>query len=224
MGAVAADRAMTYSILSALHLAAPAKGLADTIRAGGLFSGEAAAPVRAAANDLSAAFREAAQPVFENDLAAEHTRLFVLPSGVAPHESIYCDENTRLGGRVTEGVKRFYEHAGAELSTVCLELPDHIGVELEFMNFLCGVEAQLRLQAHTAGLLQCLGFQRDFLSEHLLRWYGPFCDRVLNLSNSGAYRALARLTAAFLEVEGSRVPGLSDELHSKSRTVCVPVT
>ena len=91
MGAVAADRATTYGVLSALHMAAPTKDLADTIRAGGLLAEEAAAPLGAAACYLTAAFREAAQPAFENDLAAEYTRLFVLPSGVEPHESIYRD-------------------------------------------------------------------------------------------------------------------------------------
>ncbi len=220
----AAGRAKTYGVLSALYTAAPAGDLADMIRKGGLIAEDASGPLGTAANDLTASFREAAPQGFENELAAEHTRLFVLPSGVVPHESMYLDANKRLGGRITAGVQRYYEDAGARLTKACLELPDHIGVELEFMSFLCDIEAQFRKQPDVAGLQKCLRFQHDFLTEHLLRWYQPFCEKVLRDSSSRAYRALARLTIAFLEAEREWVPELIDKLDSESRTVCVPET
>ena len=221
MQVVAAGRARTYGALSALYIAAPSKDLAEMIRAGGLAAQDSSSPLGAAASDLTASFREAAVPGLENELAAEYTRLFVLPSGVLPHEAIYLDENKRLGGRVTAGVRRYYEDAAAKLTNACLELPDHIGVELEFMGFLCGIEAQLREQADAAGLQKCLEIQHGFLTEHLLRWHQPFCAKVLASSNSGAYRALANLTIAFLEAERGLVPELIDKLDSESRTVCV---
>jgi len=221
MQVVAAGRARTYGALSALYIAAPSKDLAEMIRAGGLAAQDSSSPLGAAASDLTAFFREAAVPGLENELAAEYTRLFVLPSGVLPHEAIYLDENKRLGGRVTAGVRRYYEDAAAKLTNACLELPDHIGVELEFMGFLCGIEAQLREQADAAGLQKCLEIQHGFLTEHLLRWHQPFCAKVLASSNSGAYRALANLTIAFLEAERGLVPELIDKLDSESRTVCV---
>lgn len=222
--AVAAGRARTYGVLSALYTAAPSRDLVAKIRAGGLVAEDASGRLSAAANDLTTSFREVAAPGFENELAAEYTRLFVLPSGAVPHESMYLDENKRLGGRVTAGVQQYYQDAGAHLTKACLELPDHIGVELEFMSFLCGIEAQFRNQTDVAGLQKCLGFQHGFLTEHLLRWYKPFCDKVIGGSSSGAYRALARLTIAFLEAERELVSELIDELDSESRTVCVPET
>ena len=224
MQAVAAGRARTYGVLSALYTTAPARDVAAMIRAGGLVAGGASVPLSTAANDLSDAFREAATQGLDNELAAEHTRLFVLPCGVMPHESMYLDVNKRLGGRVTAGVQRYYENAGAQLTRACLELPDHMGVELEFMNFLCDIEAQLRKQSDVAGLQRCLGFQHDFLTEHLLRWYQPLCERVLRDSSSGAYRALARLTTAFLDAEGALVPRLIDELDTEARILCVSET
>lgn len=224
MQAVAAGRAKTYGVLSALYSAAPTSELAQIIRAGGLIAPDASGPLSAAAHDLTASFRATAAQGPDNELAAEYTQLFVLPSGVLPHEAIYLDESKRLGGHVTVGVQRFYDTAGAELAGACLELPDHFGVELEFMNFLCGIEAQLRQQPDDAALQTCLRFQHDFLAEHLLRWYQPLCERVLQDSSSGAYRALARLTMVFLEAEGELVPQLIDELDSESRTVCVPET
>ena len=224
MQVVAAGRATTYGVLSALFLAAPSKAVADAIRAGGLLGEEASTALRAAASELTIAFQEADRPDLENELAAEHTRLFVLPSGLVPHEAVFVDQNKRLGGRITEGVRRYYHDAGAELSQACLELPDHIGVELEFMHFLCGIEAQLRERSDAAGLRKCLQFQSDFLGEHLLRWYRPLCEKVIGESRSAAYRALARLTIAFLDSERDLVPQLINELDSESRTVCVPET
>lgn len=220
-GTVADSRARTYAILSALYTAAPTQDLVATIRTGGLLAEGASAPLTVAANELSDALRDVATPGSYNDLAAEHTRLFVLPSGVMPHESMYLDQNKRLGGRITAGVRRCYEEAAAELTKACLELPDHMGVELEFMSFLCGIEAQLRKQPDAAGLKRCLGFQHDFLAEHLLRWYQPLCERVLRDSASGTYRALAKLTVAFLKSETQLVPQIIDELDTESRTLCV---
>ena len=67
-------------------------------------------------------------------------------------------------------------------------------------------------------------FQNDFLGEHLLRWYRSLCEKVIGESRSAAYRALARLTIAFLDSERDLVPQLINELESESRTVCVPET
>lgn len=221
MKVVAAGRARTYGALSALYITAPSEDLAEMIRAGGLAAENSSSPLGAAASDLASSFREAAASGLENELVAEHTRLFVLPSGVLPYESMYLDANKRLGGRVTVGVQRCYEDAAARLTNACLDLPDHIGVELEFMSFLCDIEAQLREQADVAGLQKCLEIQHSFLTDHLLCWHQPLCAKVLASSNSGAYRALANLTVAFLEAERELVPELIDELDSEARTLCV---
>lgn len=220
MQTVAAGRAKTYGVLSALFMARPSGELADTIRAGALVADGASSPMRAAAGELLAAFRQTAQPDCENELAAEHTRLFVLPSGVVPYESVYLDENKRLGGRITENVKCYYRESGAELSSGCLELPDYLGVELEFMSFLCGIEAQLRERPDAAGLRKCLGFQDDFLKTHLLRWAGPCCEKVIGETNSVVYRALGRFTLAYLDSEREFVPQLIGEIDSEARTLC----
>jgi TorA maturation chaperone TorD len=222
---VAAGRASTYGVLSALYLAAPSEALVDSIRTGDVIADGGSGALHAAANDMMVAFGEAAaKSGFGNELAAEHTRLFVLPSGVVPHESFYVDTNKRLGGRVTEGVKRYYRDASAELTEQCLDLPDHIGVELQFMSFLCDIEAQLRGQPDAAGLRKCLGCQSEFLNEHLLRWYKPCCQKVISEASSGVYRAVARLTMAYLDAERKLVPQLISEIDSESRTVCGPET
>lgn len=221
MQEIAAGRAQTYAVLSALYLAPPSGDLADIIRGGG-FAAEAGSALEAAAADLTAFFRSAAPGNFlDSELAAEYTRLFVLPSGVVPHESFYLDENKRVGGRVTAGVQQYYQDAAVRLTGACLELPDHLGVELEFMKFLCDLEQQFWGTLDFAGLQKSINFQDGFLGQHLLRWSGRVCERVLAETNSDLYRALACLTLDFLRVEEAFVPELTGEIHSEWRQVCV---
>lgn len=217
MGAVAAWRTGTYAILGALYSAPPSSDVAEAIREGGLDENGRGA-FSTAAHDLAAFFRNGTPA--NDELVAEHTRLFVLPSGIIPHESFYRDEKKRLGGHVTVNVKKFYEKAGAEIAETCLELPDHMGVELEFMKFLCDLEEQFWAEPHPEGLKTSLDFQNRFLASHLLNWHEALCDRVLEETGSELYRALARLTKEFLEAERRFVPLLTEQVHSRWRTPC----
>jgi TorA maturation chaperone TorD len=215
----ASGRAKTYAVLAALYTVPPTKELADAIREGNLPRERGGALAEA----LTESFRRGADEQADNDLVAEHTRLFVLPSGVVPNESYYADQNQRVGGHVTAEVQRFYDAAAAQLTGACLEMPDHIGVELEFMKFLCDIERQFRAVGDPDGLQRCLDFQSGFLEAHLLRWHKRLCERILAETNSDVYRALARLTLEFLEEERAYVPELTGKIQSDSewRTACV---
>ncbi|PIV88194.1 MAG: hypothetical protein COW48_07365 [Hydrogenophilales bacterium CG17_big_fil_post_rev_8_21_14_2_50_63_12] len=218
---IAAGRAHTYSILAMLYAAPPTAELAAMVRAGGL-APEGGSALSAAADALTEAFRnDAAQGLPDSDLVAEHTRLFVLPSGVVPHESYYLDDSHRLGGHATVAVQRYYEAAGTQTTSTCLELADHMGVELEFMKFLCDIERQFWQEPNPEGLQRCLDFQAGFLDGHLLRWHKTLCERVQGDTSLDIYRALARLTLEFLEAERTFVPDLTESIRSEWRTACV---
>lgn len=221
MKMVAANRAKTYAVLAALYSAPPSADMAALIRAGGLVAEGGGNALSAAANALTTAFGRAASfGLPEAEIVAEHTRLFTLPSGVVPHESYYADENQRVGGHVTAAVKQYYDDAVAELTGACLELPDHIGVELEFMQFLCDIEKQFWTEPNEDGLRRCLDFQSGFLAEHLLRWHRGLCQKIQSETSLDIYRALATLTIEFLEAERTFVPELAKEIHSEWRTPC----
>ncbi len=220
MQAIAAGRAKTYAVLAALYSAPPSQELAALIRAGGL-APEGVSPMAAAAEALTQSFRRAASDGLpEAELVAEHTRLFTLPSGVVPHESYYADKNQRVGGHVTAGVMRYYDAAAAKLTGACLELPDHIGVELEFMQFLCDIEKQFWQEPNEDGLRRCLDFQNGFLADHLLCWHRELCEKILNETSLDIYRALATLTIEFLEAERTFVPEMAKGIHAEWRTTC----
>ena len=221
MQAVAAGRARTYALLSALYLSPPSEDLAALIRADGLAQEEGSA-LGAGAAALTACFRRiASEGLPDSDVTAEYTRLFVLPFGAVPNESFYLDEKKHVGGRVTAAVQRFYDAAAARLSGTSMELADHIGVELEFMKFLCDLESQFWNAASEEGLETCIGFQRDFLENHLLRWHQALGRKIVEESSLDLYRALARLTIDFLEAERAFVPALAREVCSEGRTACL---
>lgn len=220
MQIVASGRAKTYALLAALFSAPPSEELAVMIRKGGL-APEGNVPLKQAVEALTKAFRllKSAGPS-DADVVAEHTRLFTLPSGVVPHESYYTDKNQRVGGHVTATVKLCYDKAAAQLTGACLELPDHMSVELEFMQFLCDIETQFWNGPDFDGLQRCLEFQNGFLFEHLLCWHRELCEKILNETGLEIYRALATLTLEFLEAERTFVPVLVQGIHSEWRTPC----
>jgi TorA maturation chaperone TorD len=213
---LASGRARTYAVLSALYLAPPSQELVTEVLQAGLGGGRDNPLARALVESL----RSGTEGRAGSDVVAEHTRLFVLPSGVVPNESNYLDDNRRVGGHVTVAVQQFYEAAAARFSGACLELPDHIGVELEFMKFLCDIESQLWQAADLPALDKCVEFQCRFLDEHLLRWHRSLCDRIAGESILELYRALARLTADFLEAERAYVPELAREVGTERRDLC----
>lgn len=198
------ERQEMYHFLAGLFLRPPTAAMLALIREKGAAAffqddDEASSPWMREISDFRAELEAMTEPVAE--MEAEHTALFVLPSGVIPHEATYLDEQKRLGGRVTMAVARFYEEAVLEVSEDCIEMPDHLGMELAFMARLCGLECLFRVEDDQASLQVCRAFQRDFMSRHLGLWARQCCEDVMNKAGYGFYRAVAQLTTAFLASE-----------------------
>ncbi|WP_029134786.1 TorD/DmsD family molecular chaperone [Sedimenticola selenatireducens] len=221
MANVAAERGRRYAVLATLYSAPPTAELVESLQAEPLQMGPGNEAAKLVTDEMKSFYEEiSAIDNKENELTAEYTRLFVLPSGVHPVESFYLDEKQRVGGKISVMVQTAYRNAGIQLTKDCLELPDHIGVELECLNFLCFIEEQLWRAQNIDGLRQNLKHQHDLLVSHLLRWYQPFCARVIKESRSGLYRALAYLTLDLLQTEGEFVPGLVEQLETEGRVSC----
>jgi TorA maturation chaperone TorD len=81
------------------------------------------------------------------DLAVEYTRLFLGPGKhISPHESIHHDTGDgdwgQFWGRSTVEIKKFIAASGLEYKSEYTGLPDHISVELEFMQLAAKRETQ----------------------------------------------------------------------------------
>lgn len=71
-----------------------------------------------------------------------------------------------------------------------LNLPDHVGLELSFMAYLCCLEAQQLERGLSAKLIRKI--QTDFLQEHLRGWVGLWVNDLEKVPQSGYYLYFAR--------------------------------
>ncbi len=146
-------------------------------------------------------------------LREQYTQTFVGPGPhISLYASIYCDDEGQLWGDSTVWVKRFIERTGLSFKNNWDSIPDHITVELELMQRLTAYEAQLWVPNSSCDsentdkqLCQCLGVQKQFLSEHLCVWIPQFCERVLEASTSLFYQKMARLTKSVILSDAEQI-------------------
>ena len=140
-------------------------------------------------------------------LCEEYTRVFVGPGPhVSPYASVYFDGEGQLWGESTSRVKRFIETMGLSFEDHWGGIPDHIAIELEVMQRLTGLEAELWAQCVKAPeeaeghsrLDRCLELEEQFLRDHLGTWAARFCDHVLERTVSPLYRKVASLTKSIV--------------------------
>ena len=138
---------------------------------------------------------EGAAPVDPLELRVEYNRLFVGPGKLPcpPYESVYRRDRVEgeigtLMGPSALDVKNRYAEAGLEISKNFKDYPDHVAVELEFMNFLCSKEAATEHMADKEDLRRK---QKEFLEMHIRTWAGEFSDKVLKSANSLFYKTAA---------------------------------
>jgi TorA maturation chaperone TorD len=122
-------------------------------------------------------------------------------------------QNGLLWGESTAEVKRFIESTGLSYDPEYKGLPDHISVELEFMQQLTLREEQAWRDEDEDGALDCLKTEKKFIEEHLVRWVHAFCDKVIKEAELPFYREMAALTKNFIEFERQEVEGYAGDLE-----------
>lgn len=111
-------------------------------------------------------------------LQNEYVRLFInaLPEvPCTPYASVYLEG--RCMGEKTVEIKKLYEKHGL----ITDEMPDHIAVELEFLNYLKHLE--LKGEPVESDLAMFV--------EHMLSWTPAFFKKVEEYDNTGFYKAVA---------------------------------
>jgi TorA maturation chaperone TorD len=141
-----------------------------------------------------------------DDLAVEYAGLFLGPGGhISPHESVHHQRGDGhsglLWGESTAEVKKFIESTGLSYDSEYTGLPDHISVELEFMQQLTLREEEAWKEEDKDGATNCLKIEKKFLEEHLIRWIPIFCEKVIELAELPFYREMAALTKNFIEFD-----------------------
>jgi TorA maturation chaperone TorD len=137
-----------------------------------------------------------------DDLAVEHTRLLRgIKRGYGPpppYESVYHgEEGSGIWHTVAE-IRRCYAAAGAGVPADSGEMPDYIGLELDFLRHIAAKEGQAWRSGREAEAEQWRRREEGFLRDHILTWVPRFCDLMHEDAKLGFYRGLAAVTKGFL--------------------------
>jgi TorA maturation chaperone TorD len=143
-------------------------------------------------------------------LAVEFAHLFLGPGKhVSPHESVHHKkekaQSGQLWGESTAEVKKIIESSGLEYQPEYTGLPDHISVELEFMQQVILREEQAWQDDDKETALLCLENEKKFIDEHLFRWIPEFCEKVIEEADLPFYREMAKLTKNFIKFETKEI-------------------
>ena len=198
----AAARSGLYRLLSALFRSEPAAALVNQLRQAEFRDALAGAGVILPDDFYTSPGKE-----YLTELEMEYARLFIGPgSHISPHESVHReDEESGLYGRATVKVRQFLETAGFTLQPDYNGLPDHISVELELMQVLAGYEAGAWDRNETELAMTCLELEKDFISQHLIRWIPAFCIKIIEEAEHPFYREIAKLMNDFIEMEADTI-------------------
>jgi len=218
MAALAGARGGIYRFLSSLYLKPPSEEMLRKIRNG--------------LEEVGSLFPSSIEhfKVFFNEYDGDVKRvgqdfmdLFMVPTEkyVTPYEAVYMDKRVindqvvsgLLIGSSTVSVKRTYEKMGMGLSSECKELPDYIGLELEFMSHLCGEEKKAEEEGNPHRTEFLLSAEREFLQDHLGKWVPMLCERVFEKAETGFFKGVAQLTREFIERDYNTVLDLCN-IHS----------
>lgn len=134
---------------------------------------------------------------YEAKLRQDYTRLFIGPGSVKapPWESVYRSPDRLLFGEETLAVRKFYQSFGVSIKNLYREPDDHLGLELEFMAWLC---AQALEGLSGGEWKRYLEGQQKFLREHLLEWVPAFTKDMENSAETAFFQGLASFTRGFL--------------------------
>ncbi len=200
MNETALARSQVYGLLATLFRAEPEEAFLKELQGPGL-----SGVFSELGLDLGEDLQE--KPVEESveELAVEYTRLFLGPGPhISAHESVFIEVDGGAGGlwgKKTVEVKKFIETAGLTYDTEFHGIPDHVSVELEFLQKLAEWEAGKWAEDDTENAIFCLGVEKRFIEEHLGRWVPELCDKVVAQAELPFYKEIARFTKDFIRFE-----------------------
>ncbi|MBI2059955.1 MAG: molecular chaperone TorD family protein [Nitrospirae bacterium] len=110
-----------------------------------------------------------------------------------PYEGAYVDPE--MSAALSFRLESEYAQVGVQLSVK--DFPDHAATELEFMSYLCGLEARAAMEGYGDAVAGWRRREQIFLRDHLGRWFPQFARRVGETSR-GFYRGVCAGAADFI--------------------------
>ena len=137
-------------------------------------------------------------------------------SAAYPVESVYTSPKRLTMQDARDEVLTLYRAAGLEKLESAKENEDHIAYELEFMSILIDrtIEALQKNDEELA--VSFLLQQRNFLEDHLLRWYPMMADDIAKFAQTAFYRGVGLITLGFLKSDAEFLNDLLADVEDDS--------
>jgi len=199
-GRQAAARAQVYRLL-ALAFADPSPGAGAALARQWPLTEAALKALK-----LAGATGEGAAIARADDDGLRHAHLAAFGHAISkecpPYGAEYGQAHIFEKAQTLADVAGFYRAFGLDLTESVHDRPDHLAIELEFMEFLCLKQALAEQRGDDPERLAlCRDAQRAFLGDHLGFWAFSFAHRLTRKSASGPLAASVRLMELFLTQE-----------------------
>ncbi len=134
-------------------------------------------------------------------IQADHTRLFIGPGKiiVPAWESVYFSDERLTFQEKTLEVRNWYRRYNLEPENIYHEPDDHIGLEFIFIAHLAQLDLAALENKDQQKFSELLQAQKNFLSEHLLKWGRVWCDLLAKNAKTDFYHGIALLAQGALE-------------------------
>ena len=135
------------------------------------------------------------------ELKVDYARLFIGTTEqmlAYPWESVYISKMPFLFLESTLEVRDWYRRYGLEVVNFKREPEDFIGFELSFLAHLSQLALDAAEQGDMDGVAALVKAQRDFLSEHLLRWGFEWADKAAQHAETDFYRGFVLMARGAL--------------------------
>jgi anaerobic sulfite reductase subunit A len=152
------------------------------------------------------------------ELAVEYAGLFLGVWRVPAHpsESAYFTQGQLIMQEPRDEVLKLYRSMGVDRSSEFKEPEDHIALELQFMTHLCEKTNTFLQNGDFREAKKLLEVQRDFLNEHLGKWVPKLSADILKSARRDFYKAVAKITEGYIEMDKKLVVELIDSLTVSS--------
>lgn len=135
----------------------------------------------------------------QEELQIAHADLFVGPFALkaSPYGSTYLEKTHMVMGDSTMEVIKHYERVGLEVDIK--QPPDHIAIELEFLSYLCSLEAEALQGGDLKKGVELAAEQKFFLGAYVLPWMPEFVENIRSGTENTFYLCLADCFEKFLQ-------------------------
>ncbi len=218
---ILATRSRNYSLLARLYRVEVDQALLDSLKKTNFTIDDSLSsdvPDIEEGYRLWTAFLSQTRETVLTDLAVDYVRTFIgagrnAKMAAYPYESVYTSEERLLMQESRDEVLYLYQAEGLHKIEEFNEAEDHLGIELEFMVFLCARALETLRAGDIQRTLGYLRKQEEFLSKHLLNWVPKFCEDALKFAKEGLYRGLAKVTVGLLKLDQETIHDLAVELE-----------